>query len=196
MNLYNELKSICTERKSIREFSDQSIDDKIIEEIRTIANTSPFASGKKNWDILVVKDRSIIQKLADIVKINTVQTSDQIREDFRDSFLEYSDKFTIFINAPVVLIPTYRVPNTLSYMIDSDSIRQWERDNYVKSISCVGMLILLAVQSLGLSSCYMTGPLLYENELISILPIKGQHRLGAIIPIGYKKQTNPKENNV
>jgi nitroreductase len=72
---------------------------------------------------------------------------------------------------------------------DSDEqILQWERDTYVKSISCVAMLILLAAESLGLGGCYMTGPLLAEKHIKATLHIKQGRDIGAIIPVGYPKE--------
>jgi nitroreductase len=65
-------------------------------------------------------------------------------------------------------------------------ILQWERDNYTKSISCVAMMVLLAAESLGLGACYMTGPLIAQNQIMEIAKTKPGREIGALIPIGYK----------
>ncbi len=70
---------------------------------------------------------------------------------------------------------------------NSGVLRQWERDNFTKSISCVVMLVLLAAESLGLGACYMTGPLIAEKEIGKIINIKKGRNIGAIIPLGYPK---------
>jgi nitroreductase len=66
-----------------------------------------------------------------------------------------------------------------------ESILRLESENFVKSISCVTMLILLAAQSLGLASCFMTGALIAEEELGRLVKVKPGYRIGAVIPLGY-----------
>jgi nitroreductase len=68
-----------------------------------------------------------------------------------------------------------------------ESISLWERDNFTKSISCVALLIILAAESLGLASCYITGALIAEEELGRIFNIKTGRNIGAVIPVGLKK---------
>ena len=63
----------------------------------------------------------------------------------------------------------------------------WEKDNFVKSISCVAMLVLLAAESLGLGSCYMTGPLIAEKQIKEFLGIQENKVIGALLPIGFPK---------
>lgn len=106
-------------------------------------------------------------------------------------FQTYALSFSAFATAPLLVIPLYKAFPTLSYMLNetSDDILQWERDNYVKSIACVAMLVLLAAESLGLGACFMTGPLLAENNLKIALGLRKNQYIGAIIPIGYPANT-------
>ena len=64
-------------------------------------------------------------------------------------------------------------------------ILAWEHDNLTKSLSCAGMMILLAAESLGLGACYMTGPLLAGTALNATLGLRDNFLLGAVIPVGY-----------
>jgi len=171
---YQALKSICENRKSVRSFSDEPVPEDAIEKIKQIACTSPYASGKKNWEIMVVENKESIQTIAQIVKKHSDEIGKKIRADFRDGYTEYANNFTAFKTAPLLFILTFRVPYALSLMVDDvqEFISEWERDNYVKSISCVAMLVLLAAESLGLGSCYMTGPLIAEERIIEYLGIK------------------------
>lgn len=186
---YEELYSICKSRKSTRSFSDQPVPAETIEKILNAAYTSPYASNKKNWEVIVVNDRGLIDKIAETVQSVSEQVKENIREDYKESFSQYAKNFIHFRTAPVLLIPTFRVVNSISFMMGTDSspLSQWERDNFVKSISCVCMLILLAAESMGLGSCFMTGPLIAEKEIGKLIKIKNEHQIGAIIPIGYKK---------
>ena len=189
-NYYDCLKVICNKRKSIRHFEDQEVYPRDIEKIKEIAYTSPYASGRKNWELVVVTDREKIEKIAEVVRIQAVKLKGIIREDFKESFMQYAKSFTKFEGAPVLIIPTFRISPTLSLMLtkSDEQIALWERDNYVKSISCVVMLILLAAESLGLGACYMTGPLIAKNDISKIINVKKGREIGAIIPIGHPKK--------
>ncbi len=192
---YKILEKICKARKSHRTFSDKPVKPELLEKIRSIALTSPYASGKKNWGLMIIDDKDIIKKIAGAVRIKSKSMTEYIREDFVDSYLSYSEKFTTFENAPVSIILNYRTPSSFTMMLDKEvpgdtgsALKEWERDNYVKSISCAAMLILLAAESLGLSACYMTGALIAEDSIKKIINVKPDRRIGAIIPIGYKSE--------
>jgi len=184
---YNTLKEIAISRKSTRSYSDRSVSDDDIQKILDIAETSPFASGKKRWDIIVVKDVETIKNIADATRLWIDEQSKIVRKDFKDSFLQYTKNFTFFEQAPVLFIPVYRSSKSLCVMCDDSDgkIAQWERDAYTKSISSVATLILLAAQSLDIKTCYMTGPVIAESRIKSFINIKPGRSIGAIIPAGY-----------
>jgi nitroreductase len=188
-NRYQILKSICEKRKSVRTFLDKPVPTDYIEMIKQIAYTSPYTSGKKNWEIIVTESKESIHTIAQMVKENSDEIGEKIRSDFREGYTEYAKSFTFFEAAPLLFILTFRVPYALSLMFDKAEkfILEWERDNYVKSISCVAMLVLLGAESLGLGSCYMTGPLIAEKQIIEFLGIDKGKRIGAIIPVGFPK---------
>ncbi len=186
--LYDALNVITEGRSSVRSFSDRSVSTEDIERIIAIAEQSPYASGKKNWGIAVITDRTVIMHAKNCVELKAKEMADTMRGDFAESFSRYSHSFTAFETAPVLLVPWFRISPTVSIMTDnaSDEIAQWERDTFVKSISCVSLLILLAAESMGLGSCYNTGSLLAEQELLKLFKIKPGRNIGAVIPVGYK----------
>lgn len=190
---YQLLKAIAQSRESTRTFSEKQVADEELEKIIDIAQTSPYASGKKNWEIIVIKEKEQIRAISEAVRSWIEIYSKEVREDFRESFLNYSKNFSSFENAPVILIPVFRHSRSVSLMTASANpeIIEWERDAWVKSISCVSMLILLAAESLDLGACYMTGPLIAENKIKEIIAIKPGRSIGAIITIGHKKHNNP-----
>lgn len=181
--LFESLKTICMNRRSTRVFSERTVQQEKIDKILDIASTSPYASNKKSWEIVVVDQRERILQMADIVKTSVESMKERVREDLQPGFVQYAEHFSRFASAPLLMVPVFRIGRALSLMIDEPV---WERDNYVKSISCVCMLILLAAESLGLKSCYMTGPLIAEEPLGEFLNLKKGRQVGAIIPIGYE----------
>lgn len=189
VDLFDSLKNICERRRSVRDFSTKKVSPHDIEKIKEIAYTSPYASSRKNWELIIVTEKDKIEELASLVRIASNELKKKIRDDLRGSFIKYTENFIRFEKAPILVIPTFRITPTMSFMMkDIDSIiAQWERDNYVKSISCVAMLVLLAAESLGLGGCYMTGPLIAEDEIAKAINVKKGRNIGAVIPIGYPK---------
>jgi nitroreductase len=184
--LYTHLKTVADRRKSTRLFSEKAISAELVEKIKEIALTSPYASGKKNWDIKIIQDLDVIYSLVKIIRKKSEEITSDIREDYRDMFVNYAKNFSAFESAPVLFVPFFRVTRALSRMHKNPGLLlEWERDNFVKSISCVAMLIILAAESLGLGSCYMTGPLIAEAGIKEILQIHKNSELGAVIPVGY-----------
>ncbi|MCL1811950.1 MAG: nitroreductase family protein [Treponema sp.] len=193
MNSYEALLSLCQKRHSTRAFSAQPVSEEQIEKIRTIALTSPYASGRKNWELIVITEKETIARMADAVRDQTAIIASQIRAGFAGDFLAYAGNFTVFTQAPAVFIPAFKNTLSLSLMFDrnkdignKEEIAKWEHDNYIKSISCVSMLVLLAAESLGLAGCYMTGPLIAEKTLGDIINVKPNRSIGALIPVGFK----------
>lgn len=187
---YENLKSICEKRHSCRSFSKLPVSPELIQRIKQIALSSPYVSGKKNWEIMEITDKKVISLIAEAVREKATQLESRMNNDFQASFANYAKMFTVFENAPVLILPTFRIAAGFSLMIsgeNSDSA-DFERDNYIKSISCVAMLIHLAAVSLGLGSCYMTGPLIAEKEIASIVKVKNGRSIGAVIPVGFPKK--------
>jgi nitroreductase len=185
---YEVLEQICETRRARRDFAPGQLDEALIEKILRVAHTSPYASGRTNWDVQVVTDRELITGMAAAVEEKVREIRKRIRSDFEAEFVAYAENFMGFARAPALFVPTFRAAKNFSPMVeDADpALLQWERDNFVKSISCVGMLILLAAESLGLAACYMTGPLLAEAEISGLLKVKKGRDVAAVIPVGYR----------
>jgi nitroreductase len=205
-DLYDNLKEICENRKSRRVFKDIPVSDDLIEKILYIAKTSPYSSGKHNWDIIIIKDKDVLKYIANVIGDKISILSNYIDDEYVEGFKQYSSNFIFFENAPAIIFLNFRIQKSVSLMLKKyqseninetmlnisdftsnlkNEIIEWERDNFVKSISCVATLILLACESLGLGACFMTGPLIAEKEISQIINLKKGRNIGAIIPIGY-----------
>ena len=187
---YESLLSLCEQRRSYRQFSpEDELGEDVVEAILKLASHSPFASGRKNWKIAVVKDRETVCALADAVQEEAQALAAKMEEEPAAFFLNYAKSFTFFRDAPALFIPYCRESATMKSLLRENAsaeILQWDRDNLTKSLSCAAMLILLAAESLDLGACYMTGPLLAGKKLNQVLGLAENVLLGAIIPVGHK----------
>lgn len=94
MDLYDPLALLCARRRSVRSFSETPLTGDEIEKIRAVALTAPYASGKKNWELMVVTDREVIGELAGIVRRRSAGLAEKVRGDFGDGFLRYAENFS------------------------------------------------------------------------------------------------------
>lgn len=186
---YNALLKLCQARRSCRAFSRKPVPREDIERILKLTMTSPYASGGKHWEILAIDEAGKIKAMAEAVRQRCAALSMGLEGEYKKGFEGYSRFFSAFESAPAVLLPVFRDRKTISLMLPTQELAAYERENSVKSISCVAMLVLLAAESLGLSACYMTGPLLAAGELGKIAGVRPGREIGAVIPLGYKEET-------
>jgi nitroreductase len=192
---FEHFKVICETRKSCRNFKTEAIPEESIEKILSTASLSPYAGGSKNWGIITVRERSIIESLSAAIENEVERVSLNMEDESGEMFIKYSRNFLFFKNAPVLFVPYFRVSPVMKTLLKesiTEPILLWERDNSVKSISCVSMMILLAAESLGLGACYMTGPLIAERKIAQLLNIPPGREAGALIPVGYALSQNSK----
>ena len=188
-NRYEQLLDILSTRHSCRRFSGEPVSEEDIRKILDAAGRSPFASGRKNWKIAVIRDKEQLKAIADCVREQSVEISKGMDREAASMFLRYSSSFTFFENAAALFVPYCRETATMNSLLGgqaSEEINAWEHDNITKSLSCVAMLIILAAESLNLGACYMTGPLLAGRQLNASLGIKENFVIGALIPVGHK----------
>ncbi|MPM28628.1 hypothetical protein SDC9_75154 [bioreactor metagenome] len=182
------LEKLCKSRSSCRRFKPGNIPESAIEKIITIAKLSPYAGGRKNWDILAITDKTLKQSMANAIEEKIVSATRDMDKAEAAMFRDYGKNFLFFTQAPVLLVPYFRISPVMQALLRqnvTNELLQWERDNSVKSISCVSMLVLLAAESLVLGACYMTGPLIAKEEIGKILALPPGKEPGAIIPVGY-----------
>ena len=65
---YETLLAICQGRRSTRDFADRPLSPEVIQQILDVALTAPYASGKRNWEIVVVTDPEQRQRMVEAVR--------------------------------------------------------------------------------------------------------------------------------
>jgi nitroreductase len=149
-NLYDNLKEICENRKSRRVFKDIPVSEDLIEKILYIAKTSPYASGKHNWDITIISDKDVLKNLSNVVRDKISLLTNYIDDEYVEGFKQYSSNFVFFENAPTVIFLSFRIQKSVSLMFKENhreninetmlnisdftsnlksELSNWERDN-------------------------------------------------------------------
>jgi nitroreductase len=62
-----ELQAIIEKRQSIRRYQEGGIPDADLEEIIKAAVSAPSGKNTQNWHFVAIKNRKIIQKIADVI---------------------------------------------------------------------------------------------------------------------------------
>ncbi len=105
---YETLLNICSQRRSTRSFSARGISSANLDKILKIAHTAPYASGSKKWELMVINDTKIIQKIAEAVREKSDEIQGNILDDYQTDYLQYSENFCFFKFAPVLIIPDFQ----------------------------------------------------------------------------------------
>ena len=186
------LDMLLRSRRSVRVFQQQVPSEALVSELLEAAVQAPSASNKQPWRFLVVSRRQLIEQMARAVREAVDRVAAHIPEASVESFRAYGDYFTRFERAPLVIVPIFRGHRVLSHLVDERldeglllSIHQVERDSGLVGTSLALMNLLLACHARGLGASAMTGPLLAEADLKSLLEVPASWGIVALVPIGY-----------
>jgi nitroreductase len=175
MDLYEAIKN----RRSHRMYTPEPVPRDVLERVFEAALWAPSGTNLQPWDITVLtgKPRDEFVALASLA-------ADDIEPKLRELFDEETVAFVkhFFKNiggAPhVVAITVWR---------DADPFTQ---EIHVQGGSALMQNLLLAAEAEGLGTCWMSGVLTREKELLKFLGMEDRHLL-AITPIGYSAKTPP-----
>lgn len=179
-------------RRSVRRFKPDSVSRDVVTSLVEAAITAPSASNKQPWRFLVVEDRARIARMAAAVRDATAIVSAHIPEPSQPSFRAYGDYFTRFEDAPAVIVPIHRAMSVLSNLVDDAlddgmraTVRHMEEQSGLVGTSLALMNLLLMAHAIGLGASGMTGPLVAEPALRTILEVPDGWGIVALVPIGW-----------
>ncbi|WP_455542416.1 nitroreductase family protein [Intestinibacter sp.] len=180
-------------RKSIRKFKDQEVPKEDLLEIIKAATYAPSAKHQQNWHFDVITNKEKIEQIAKVVgdrHIEIANIADNEKDQTNMSkFLKY---YTVFKNAPVLILVYVKPYKTVEYKILKDKLEYKEMYNMVVSsqpeVQTIGAAVenlLLAAANMGYGTCYMTGPMHSRDKIYEVIGHDGaKGELMALVPIG------------
>lgn len=187
MDFYEALNS----RKTVREFEQEAVPDKVIERVLAAAFRAPTNDHMRDWHFIVVKDRSVAAKLLDIIPkgISDEEMDALIRDwNLNDSLQQacyrsaVPKQYRMLFDASAIIIPLLRQktdilhPENLSHL------------NGFASIWCSIENLFLAAAAEGYG-CNLRVPLGNEAEYArDILGFPDDYLMPCFIGIGRPKQ--------
>jgi len=134
-------KLLCSKR-SIRQYKNQKVPNKIIEKVIDCIRYAPVGLNKRTLKCLIISDKIKSNELIDSI-IDAIESEEE-KENYVKKRRKNIDPF--FYNAPNILI------------LHSDN--QWDSKNAIIGLTYA----MLGAESLGLGSCWIGGIQMFLNE--------------------------------
>lgn len=198
-----DLAEAIVNRRTIRKYRDRDVPDDLLVQAFDLARWAPSGGNFQTWKFLVVKNREIIKGVADAVqeKVNTL-TSWPEAEEHRETAERYRENASFFREAPVLIVA---LTSEYKSVVDLILSKRGERDPLAKemiedrrsaptSIQQMGGFVahlLLILHTMGLGTCWMSGPLIAKKKIEGILGIGEGWNLVALVPVGYPVESPP-----
>lgn len=186
-----ELLALLRARRSVRRFRPEPLSREEVLRLIEAAVTAPSASNKQPWRFLVIESKERIAEMAAAVREATARIAAHIPEASQPAFRAYGDYFTRFEAAPTVIVPIYRGLAVLSNLA-GDALDDADRRAVLRMEDQSGLIgtslalenLLLMAHAMGLGASGMTGPLVAEPRLRTILDVPDGWGIVALVPVG------------
>ena len=175
MDVYDAIKN----RRSHRLYKPDPVPREVLERVCEAALWAPSGTNLQPWDITVLTGRPRDEFVA-LASLAAEDIAPKLRELFDEERVAFVKQFFKNLGgAPaVVAITVWRDPDAFNQEI------------HVQSGAALMQNLLLAAEAEGLGTCWMSGVLTREKELLKFLGLEDRHLL-AITPIGYSTKAPP-----
>ncbi len=191
------LEKLCKSRSSCRRFKPGNIPESAIEKIITIAKLSPYAGGRKNWDILAITDQTLKQSMANAIEEKIESATRDMDKAEAAMFRDYGKNFLFFTQAPVTFAvfmePYISAADTIMRdhgLSQAEIDHQRGRTDY-QSIGAAIQNLLLAAHAMGYGGCWMCGPVVAADAINQLLEVEPPYSLVALVPVGVPAENPP-----
>lgn len=180
-------------RRSVRQFQEKPVSMEHIHEIIKAATYAPSGKNAQNWHFVVVTARSKIMAIAQLVEEKNSKLATYLQDQEKIAAFRGSVGYhTAFKGAPVLILVYAGYYETIADMLleagrlPQEEARMYSRPNPgIQNIAAAMENLLLAADSLGYGTCWMTGPTYAAEEISEYVGFTKQgYYLAAITPLG------------
>lgn len=192
---FTEFMEIIQTRRSIRDFTEESVSISDIEEIIDCARYAPSDTNSQTWEFIAVVNREKIKQIEDFTweQLHLRAAEAEERGLGREAKLlvrSFGPYATAFSGAPVLIV-CLSTPYASKFRerifdpLEFGSPEIWGEEG-LKSSCLASQNLMLAAHAKGLATCPMTGPvLLAEEKLREFLDIPEDRGLNMVIALGH-----------
>ncbi len=175
-------------RRTVRNFLETKVPKDLIKKIVDLGTYAPNAGNTQPWRFFVIESRKKRMEMKMIV--------DRVTEEVTGSKIPPEKRTfqNLFFAAPAVLVCVITEYQSATDGLLKEKfperlkVRTDRVNPSLQSVSAAITQILLAAHSMGIGSCWMTGPLLAREELSAYLSIKPPEEIAAIVALGYPRK--------
>lgn len=180
-------------RHSVRKFKEEQVPVEDIKEMIKAATYAPSGKNVQNWHFVVVRDKEKIQEMARIIEKKHEEVAAYTKDEKkREKFMKFLRYFTVFKNAPsVVIVYAGEYPVTALDLLKEGGASKEEIHSLLKpspGIQNIGAAmenLLLAAANMGYGGCWMTGPNYAKDEIAEFIGFEKEgYTFAAMTPIG------------
>ncbi len=187
------LLNLMNRRRSVRRFKADPVPEDLLHNLIEAAGTAPSASNKQPWRFIIIQDHQTIQTASKTVEKECNRLENKLAPTFRENFKTYAGNFTLFANAPILVVPIFRPIPGLSQLLEPNStskeetqhLQSLEHQSALMSTSMAIQNLLLAAEANHLGACCLTGPLVAEKHLRDCFHIPQGWQTAALIALGF-----------
>lgn len=208
-----EFMEVLKKRQSIRRYKESQIPKADLQKIIEAAGLAPSGKNIQNWHFVVIENRSIIQKIADIVtEKNRVvsEKMDLIDPEKGSRFRKFCKNFTVFFtkaSALVVVYSTFYPPSGYyEYQmvgLNPETDLVYHRNPGMQSLGAALQNFSLRAVDLGYGSCWLTSANYAATEIEAYLKEahgfeKKDFFLAALMSVGIPEdnQRSPEKKSI
>lgn len=187
-------------RKSVRQFKDTPIPKEDIVALLNAATYAPSPKHQQNWHFVVLQNKDLINKMADIVTISH-EIIGKLAKDEKDfkRHMSVINYYTCFKYAPVVVLVYSCEYKMIEYKILKENNAPQEildvllsPQSAAQGIGAAVENFLLAATEMGYGTCYMTGPTHAKTEIENLIGFKKDgYELMSMISLGIAEENTP-----
>jgi nitroreductase len=192
-------------RRSIRRWKKEDIPDLLLKKAVELATWAPNGGNYQGWHFIVVKNREVIEKMADAVQ----SVSDKIASwpeamSWQEDVIRYQKNASIFRNAPVcmgVFSGRYQSPTDKVLMAresfdpEAKEILGFRRSapTAVQNAAAAVTTMLLAFHQMGLGAVWLVTPIQAKKEIEAIFNAAPNRDLICLVAVGYPDESPQKD---
>lgn len=194
-----ELIQAIEKRSTVRSFSQENVPVKDLKKLVYAAGLAPSINNSQPWKFIAVTDHTVIKQMAESVhaKINDLYSVVNDEQANVKKTVEYFS--TIFENAPALIAVTTTSYRAVSDQItraplSHDAMNEKRHHPDIQSIGAAVQNLLLSAVDTGYGACWLSGLMVAQDELETILKIESPWELATVIAVGKPAtETKPTE---
>jgi nitroreductase len=203
MNI-QELEKLIKGRRSVRQWKKQEVSDDLLKKAVELATWAPNAGNFQGWRFVVVKNREVIEKMANVVQSIADRVASWPEAAAFADMERYRKNASFFRNSPVCIAAIVaQHQSTMDKVLvargasDQEAGRILAFKNVaptaIQSIAAAVTTMLLVFHQMGLGAVWLGAPRMAKKEIEKILNLQAGLDLTCMIAVGYPDEYPQKD---